>query len=113
MLNFGTWQAHGLRVLWLGGLANPDVLAQATDTIIENLKAYKAASDPFANAILVLTPNSESRVREYKTRPLWGKSTFIFATDNLSAARGLARFVISKYDLPVRPDSLIIPSEGV
>lgn len=112
MINFGTWTAHGLRVVWAGGLANPDVLAQGCEVILENARGYTPVKDPFAQVVLVLRPAEGSRVAEYSFRPVFGKDTVIFATDTLSALRGLAQYILNKYRLPGRADSLIIPSEG-
>lgn len=112
MINFGTWTAQGLRVVWAGGLANPHVLAQGCDVILENARGYTPVEDPFSSVVLVFRPSSEARVQQYRSRPLFGKDTFIFATDTLSALRGLSQYVLDRYRLPATADQLIVPSEG-
>ena len=113
MMNLGTWRAGGLRVLWLGGMANPEVIAQGCRLIHDNARAHTAVDAPFDRVVLVIRPESaESRVRVFKVRSVFGKDRIVQATDTLSALRGLAQVVQSDYNLPVRADSLLIPTEG-
>jgi hypothetical protein len=109
--NCGTWQAMGLRVLWFGGLCNPDVINQGCEVVLENARSFKPVKGIFDDVVLVLTPRDGSRMREYRSRPILGKQVWVFATDNLSAIRGLAQVVIEKTGLQMSADALTIPTE--
>ena len=103
MMNFGTWKANGLRVLWFGGMINPDALAQACEVILENIQSLTGKSASFDEALLIVRPSSDGAVREYSGRVVPGKRHYVVASDTLTAARGLAQMMATRYN--VRGDS--------
>lgn len=111
-MNFGTWKAQGLRVLWFGGMVNPDVLAQACDVLVENIAALTGKTATFDDVVLLVRPSADGAVSNYRARLLPGKRHYVVACDTFSAARGLAQMLADKYRIRGDSSSLLVPAGG-
>lgn len=112
MMNFGTWKAHGLRVLWFGGMVNPDALSQACEVILENIKSLTGKDGSFRKALLVVRPRSDGAVLNYTGRLVPGKEHYVMASDTLTAARGLAQMMAMRYGVRGDSSALLVPLGG-